>query len=270
LLAAAEANEILASADMSSQARTWLDARQLADFEPAGSGAVRLRRRVSVLRSEPTPLTSVSVPARVETSNEFVLEGDFWSVRYSETTARLKDNKGLQDIARLMAAAGVEIAAVDLIGARTPSGGQLSISEGFGVEGDAGAVLDPEAREQYRLRLLDLEDELSEASTANDPVRAERARDERAFLLAELRSAVGLHGRTRRAIDPAERARKAVTWRIREAITRAEDAHEGFGRHLRRSVRTGTFCVYDPPEPMRWTLVSGTGRPGASPSEPNP
>jgi hypothetical protein len=207
----------------------------------------------------------------VETSNEFVLEGDFWSVRYGETTARLKDTKGLHDIARLMAADGTEIAAVDLIGARTPSGGHLtSISEGFGGEGDAGAVLDPEAREQYRSRLRDLEDELSDASAANDPVRAERARDERAFLLAELRSSVGLHGRTRRAIDPAERARKAVTWRIREAMTRAEDAHEAFGRHLRRSVRTGTFCVYDPPEPTRWTLVSGTGRPGASPSYPNP
>ncbi len=271
LLAAAETNDILASDDMSSQARTWLDARQLADNEPARSGAIRLRRRVSVLRAELTPLTSASEPTRVETGNEFVLEGDFWSVRYGETTARLKDTKGLHDIARLMAAGGTEVAAVDLIGARTPSGGHPSgISEGFGIEGDAGAVLDPEAREQYRTRLLDLEDELSEASAANDPVRAERARDEREFLLAELRSSVGLHGRTRRAIDPAERARKAVTWRIREAITRAEDAHEAFGRHLRRSVRTGTFCVYDPPEPTRWTLVAGADRPGASPPYPNP
>jgi hypothetical protein len=158
-----------------------------------------------------------------------------------------------------MAAEGTEVAAVDLIAASAPSQGSLSgiLDQGFGIERDAGAMLDPEAREQYRLRLLDLEEELMDASAANDPVRAERARDERAFLIAELRSAVGLHGRPRRAIDPAERARKAVTWRIRDAITRAEAVHEAFGRHLRRSVRTGTFCVYDPPETTRWTLVSG-------------
>jgi hypothetical protein len=83
-------------------------------------------------------------------------------------------------------------------------------------------------------------------------VRAERARDEREFLLAELRSSIGLHGRTRRAIDPSERARKAVTWRIRDAISRAEVVHPAFGRHLRRSVRTGSFCAYDPPDPTSW------------------
>ena len=118
-------------------------------------------------------------------------------------------------------------------------------------------MLDPEAREQYRSRLRELELELEDAAAAHDPVREERARDEREFLLAELRSAVGLHGRTRRAIDPSERARKAVTWRIRDAITRAEAVHPPLGHHLRRSVRTGTLCVYDPPEPTRWTFVSG-------------
>jgi hypothetical protein len=259
LLAATDANEILASEALSGQARTWLDARQLADTDPAPGGAVRLRRRVSILRGEPAPPANVSEPGRAETGNAFVLEGDFWSVRYGGTTSRLKDTKGLHDIARLMAIEGTEIAAVDLMAARTPTGGSLSgiADQGFGIERDAGAMLDPEAREQYRSRLLELEEDVTDADAANDPVRAERARDERAFLIAELRSAVGLHGHTRLAIDPAERARKAVTWRIRDAISRAEAAHEAFGRHLRRSVRTGTFCVYDPPEPTQWTLVSG-------------
>jgi hypothetical protein len=259
LLAAAGANDILTSGDMSDQARTWLDARQLSDREPSRAGAVRLRRRVSTLRAEPAHVTNVSALPGAEARNEFVLEGDFWSVRYGGTTSRLKDTKGLHDIARLMAAEGTEVAAVDLIGARTPSSTRLSSvpEQGFGIEGDAGTVLDTEARDQYRSRLVELEEELEDASATNDPVRAERARDERAFLLAELRSSVGLHGRTRLAIDPAERARKAVTWRIRDAITRAEAAHEAFGRHLRRSVRTGTFCIYDPPEPTPWTLGGG-------------
>jgi hypothetical protein len=261
LLAAAGANDILTSEDLSGPARVWLDVRQLTHRERSRAGAVRLRQRVNTFRAEREPVPIVPEPPQIESRNEFCLEGDFWSVRYGGTTSRLKDAKGLHDIARLMVAQGTEVAAVDLIGARTPSSATSSSipDQGFGIERDAGAVLDTEARQQYRSRLLELEEELTEASAANDPGRAEQARDERAFLLAELRSSVGLHGRTRLAIDPAERARKAVTWRIRDAITRAEVAHEAFGRHLRRSVRTGTFCVYDPPEPVLWVFVGESG-----------
>jgi tetratricopeptide (TPR) repeat protein len=259
LLAATASNDILASEDMSSQARSWLESRELIDRAPTPEGSVRLRSRVTASRAA-APTRSDAPP--VERRNEFVLEGDFWSVRYAGRTVRLKDTKGFHDIALLLAAEGTEVAAVDLIGARTPASANLSgIADGYGIERDAGGVLDPEAREQYRSRVRELELELEDAAAAHDPVREERARDEREFLLTELRSAVGLHGRTRRAIDPSERARKAVTWRIRDAITRAEAAHPPFGHHLRRSVRTGTLCVYDPPEPTPWTLVRSCPNP---------
>ena len=55
-------------------------------------------------------------------------------------------------------------------------------------------------------------------------------------------------------LDPAERARKAVTWRIRDAISRITGADRALGDHFRRSVRTGAFCVYDPPEPTTWVV----------------
>ena len=115
-------------------------------------------------------------------------------MHYAGTTVRLKDTKGLHDIARLLAADGTEVAAVDLIGARTPAGARISSlsDKGFGVERDAGDLLDPEAREQYRSRVRELELELEDAAAAHDPIREERARDERDFLLAELRAAVGL------------------------------------------------------------------------------
>jgi hypothetical protein len=31
-----------------------------------------------------------------------------------------------------------------------------------------------------------------------------------------------------------------------------EAAHPDLGRHLRRSVRTGTYCSYHPTEPTDW------------------
>ena len=263
LLAAAGSTDSLVDDEMSQRARTWLDARELVDSEPGPVGSVRLRRRVITSRAAPT----ASDARPVEQQNEFVLEGDFWSVSYAGRTVRLKDTKGFHDLARLLVAAGTEVAAVALVGVHSPGARSLGgiADQGFGIESDAGGMLDPEAREQYRSRLQDLESELEDAAASHDPVREERARDERAFLLAELRSSVGLHGRTRRAIDPAERARKAVTWRIRDAIARAEAAHPPFGRHLRRSVRTGTLCVYDPPEPTRWTLSTRASSAGSNP-----
>jgi hypothetical protein len=44
-----------------------------------------------------------------------------------------------------------------------------------------------------------------------------------------------------------------VTARIKDAIRRIGAAHPQLGRHLTRSVRTGTFCSYEPEQPVRWS-----------------
>jgi hypothetical protein len=206
--------------------------------------------------STPSPEEPPTIAQRVA-ANMFLREGDFWSLTYEGVVVRLKDSKGLRDIARLLATPGRGVAAVDLTsGAHRDAGRAAStIADlGLGPEADAGEALDAEARAQYRSRLADLEEEISEAGANNDPERASRAREEREFLIAELGAAVGFGGRPRRLLDPAERARKAVTWRVHEALDHIEKVHQALGRHLRRSVQTGSFCVYDPPEPMEWRL----------------
>ena len=52
----------------------------------------------------------------------------------------------------------------------------------------------------------------------------------------------------------AERARTAVTARIRDALRRIERADPELGAHLRRSVRTGTLCSYAPERATTWEL----------------
>jgi hypothetical protein len=84
--------------------------------------------------------------------------------------------------------------------------------------------------------------------------RLERARLEREFLIAELTRAAGLGGRRRRMGDDVERARTAVTARIRDTIRRIERADPVLADHFRRFVRTGTFCSYDPVGDVRWRL----------------
>jgi hypothetical protein len=49
-----------------------------------------------------------------------------------------------------------------------------------------------------------------------------------------------------------ERARKAVTNRIRDAVRRIGAAHERLGVHLRNAVHTGTSCSYTPERDIRW------------------
>ena len=45
-----------------------------------------------------------------------------------------------------------------------------------------------------------------------------------------------------------------MTSRIRDAIGRVESVHPDLGRHLRASVRTGTFCSYLPERSVVWEV----------------
>jgi hypothetical protein len=115
-------------------------------------------------------------------------------------------------------------------------------------------VLDEQARTAYRRRLRELDDAVEDAEAAGDGARTERARAEREFLLDELAAATGLGGRSRRLGDDTDRARKAVTMRIRNAIARIRPAHPSLARHLTAAVHTGRVCSYDPEQPVVWTV----------------
>jgi hypothetical protein len=155
----------------------------------------------------------------------------------------MKDTKGMRDLARLLAHPHADVHVLDLV------------AEGPTLRSDApGDPIDEAARDQYRARLIEIEGELAEADDRADVARSERLHVERDALLSELSSAYGIGGRARRRSDSAERARSAVTQRIRDAIGRIEAADPALGGHLRRAVRTGTFCAYSPEHPTSWEL----------------
>jgi hypothetical protein len=74
------------------------------------------------------------------------------------------------------------------------------------------------------------------------------------MLIDQLAGAFGLGGRPRIAGDPADRARKAVTMRIRAAISTISRNDEALGRHLSISIRTGRVCSYQPDGPVNWQI----------------
>jgi hypothetical protein len=178
----------------------------------------------------------------------FRRDGTLWTLRYAGRTVRMRDAKGLRDLATLLRSPGRPIRAADLVAAAADAAVSAELRMG------ADEVLDERARQELRARLLDLEAEIEEAGRWHDPERAARAVLERDALVAELAAATGLGGRPRRLGDQSERARKTVTARIRDVIDRVERVHPALGAHLRASVTTGTFCSYSPPAPTAWEL----------------
>ena len=170
-------------------------------------------------------------------------DGQDWLLQAGAEQARLRDSRGLHYLRALLAAPGSEIPALDLAAGRP--GLALAAS---------GPLLDATARNTYRHRIRELDDELAAADRIGDSIAAEKAHREREALLSELRRATGLAGRPHRAAPDAERARVNVTRTLRATINHITMAAPIAGAHLASSIRTGTKCRYQPAPggPDRW------------------
>jgi tetratricopeptide (TPR) repeat protein len=197
--------------------------------------------------------------ARVAGENVFRREGDYWSVAFEGHTTRVRDLKGLHYLARLLADPGRDFHVLDMVaGAIGSSVHATRIADDVTVVSgmDAGVLLDAQAKEAYRRRLTEIDEDIEEAVTMGDHDRAAQAEAERDFLVCELARAVGLGGRDRRAGSASERARASVTRAVRQAMARIEEHHPSLGEHLGHAIRTGTYCAYlpDPRVAKDWTL----------------
>lgn len=172
---------------------------------------------------------------------EFRRAADHWHLAFDGVALQLSDTKGFHDLAQLLAQPHVPIHCLDLAGrASEPSA-------------DA-PVLDERARRELAARVRELEGEIEQADARSDLGRAEAARAELDQVVSALTGALGIGGRARRLGSAAERARSAVTWRIRSAVRKITAAHPTLGRHLDHAVRTGTACSYEPEKAVDWWL----------------
>ncbi len=226
----------------------------------------RLARAQSLLPpEEAAPEPAAGAPAGGPAAAVLAREGDVWRLDYEGRVLRVRDAKGMRHLALLLANPGIEFHAVD-VATHAEGGGVASgpgpEADGLAVRagtGDAGPALDSQAKAEYRSRLEDLRAEIEEAEAFNDPERAARAREEMDFIAHELSAAVGLGGRDRKVASAAERARVNVTRALRREIRRIADEDAGLGRELETTVRTGTFCAYepDPRRPVAWDVDAG-------------
>jgi hypothetical protein len=232
--------------------RAWLDGL-LGDADDRVR-ALSLSEAVALARRELAALTARASTAVTGDDGSaeaacFVLEGGVWAVTFAGRTVRQPATKGLADLATLLGRAGREVHCTELADAAVE-------------QPDTGEVLDTQARRRYERRIVELQDDLTEAEERGDRGRAEAAGLELDLLVEQLAAARGLGGRARRPGGSAERARTAVTWRIRSAIKRIEGVHPDLGRHLHTAIRTGSWCSYRPEHPVAWRVTTaGTGSP---------
>jgi predicted ATPase len=219
-----------------------LDPR-LGPSAPSAPGAA-LRRIREQLRAEAPSAPAAPPPPVVPRTGSLRREGDVWEIGFAGNTTRLRHTKGVDDLATLLARPDAEVHCLELMGGADPGG-------------DAGPALDARARAAYQARIRELQETLDEAQRANDLGRAERAEAELDALVSQLEGAFGLGGRARATGSAAERARSAVTWRLRSVLKRIDALHPELGRHLQRAVETGVWCRYRPETPVRWEVDPG-------------
>jgi tetratricopeptide (TPR) repeat protein len=251
--------------DLEAAARLWLEigapyetavARAtLADALAAtgNAAAAELERRAAKAtldRLGTVGTAAAPSPAAAPAADVFRREGDYWAITFEGRTLRLRDLKGMRYLARLFEQPRREHHVLELVAIES---GHTAVSAGELEDslGDAGEVLDAQAKQAYRRRLAEIEADISEATVRGDVERVRRARAEHEFLQRELSRAVGLGNRDRRSGSASERARVSVTRALRQAITRIREHDRELAEHLDRALRTGTYCAYEPDHAAR-------------------
>jgi tetratricopeptide (TPR) repeat protein len=222
----------------------------------------------------------------------FRKEGEYWTVGYSANPFRLKDTKGLGYLAHLLRHPAIEFHVLDLFGGIAsqrdedesnhsvqglPRGDENLEMAGIQITrlGDAGEMLDDQAKFAYRRRVSELREELEDAKEVGNVERAEQAEQEIDALTKELSRAVGLGGRNRRAASASERARQTITKTIKAVVERIAQSEPKLAEVLSRCIKTGTFCSYQPDSesPIVWEFAGPIIEPAArqtSRSDPVP
>ena len=156
---------------------------------------------------------------------KFCRKGDYWMLSYGDEYSLVRDRKGLRYVAYLLRYPQKEIHVLDLVSFIATRKACLPLLEREDLPanydpsvdgararglGDAGELLDQQAKCAYKQRLMELAEELRQVKKDGDEQRAVKLEDEIAAIERELRRAFGPDGRARVAAAVAEKARVNV------------------------------------------------------------
>lgn len=183
-------------------------------------------------------------PRATTTTSESLLEYHFlkdtnaWKLSFDGYTIQTPEVKGFYDIQKMLSEPHQLFHCAELMGSTLDSKGEK--------------LIDEKARRKYQEKILELQSDLEEAEKLSDFVRVETLQEEYDQLIAHLSRSLNLKGRIKKTGSTVEKARSAVTWRIRNAIARIEQYHPMLGAHLSNAIKTGTLCSYKPDRIIHW------------------
>lgn len=175
---------------------------------------------------------------QVEGDHYFLKETGTWKLSYDGPLVQVPELKGFYDIQKMLMKPRQVFHCAELMGSSINDSGEK--------------LIDEKARRQYQEKILDLQNDIQEAEHRCDFVRLEKLQEEYDKLIEYLSSSLGLKGKSREAGGTIEKARSAITWRIRSAIARVEQYHPLLGAHLSNAIKTGTLCSYQPDREINW------------------
>jgi len=170
--------------------------------------------------------------------NHFVKEAATWKLSYDGSVVQVPELKGFFDIQQMLVEPRRVFHCAELMGSAVNDNGEK--------------LIDDKARKQYQKKIIELQSGIQEAEERSDFVAQEKLQAEYDRLVDHLSKALGLKGKARQTGSTVEKARSAVTWRIRKAIARIEQYHPNLGAHLSNAIKTGTICSYHPEREITW------------------
>jgi hypothetical protein len=228
-------------------------------------GALRELQR----RRQPARLPSVSV---LELKNEFVKDGDIWTVTFRGETARFPAKTiGFDYIALILRSGSKPITALQV---QQLTGGERFSSQyidnarrSLEQESDKEDFLETSAGQQQdfsrdailddlgRKKLIDRSDELQRQATlaleGEDFATAERLQDEYDLIVRELELSTDIHRRSRVFSNENERARVSVTQALGRAYRKINKEWPELASHLKSEIATGSEFWYRDPS-TKW------------------
>ena len=200
----------------------------------------------------------VDWPSPTHEESLFLRQNDYWTIRYHGHAALFKSTRGIDYLAVLLRDPGREFHVTELVACPIDASTPVAVVVANGGVRDGlypgVAVLDAQAKAEYKCRVNELRQELDQVKRFNDLQRKTEVQNELRAIAEYLASAVGLGGRYRKTCSDTERARSAVTKCIKKAVREIGKAIPSLGYHLAARIKTGYFCSYNPhpDRPVAW------------------
>jgi TolB-like protein len=195
-------------------------------------------KKTNFLESVLSETTKIKQDSR---QNIFSKGTGLWELSYKGKTVFLSDKKGYHDLLKLLEFPDEKYTASELMGSK------------INIERKA-LVIDEKAKKEYQQKLRSLQAEIDEYDERNDYENLKSARESYDSLLDHLTQSLNLKGGRKKFQDSGDKARSAVTWRIRNAIKTIQTANYELGKHLSASITTGNLCSYSPEIKIDWVL----------------